>query len=70
MLNTVLMKHPINWLIVLLMLVIAGLFGHYLLMLFDQSPATKNLVSANLSSEQLSNEQQKHLPELQDEVTE
>lgn len=33
--NWPLMKNPINWLIVLLMLVIAGMAGHYGLALFQ-----------------------------------
>jgi len=38
--NTRLISHPMNWIIVLLMLVIAGIFGHLLLSLLDQEPAT------------------------------
>ena len=40
MLNTRILSHPINWLIVFLMLVIAGMFGHLLMTLFNQAPAT------------------------------
>jgi hypothetical protein len=56
--NWRILSHPINWLTVLLMLIIAGLFGHYLLTMFDQSPATKDLVTTNLSTQQLSPSQQ------------
>jgi hypothetical protein len=31
LLNTELLKHPINWVIILLMLIIAGVAGHLLL---------------------------------------
>lgn len=50
--NTRLMSHPINWVIVLLMLLIAGLFGHYLLYLFDQQPAVPR-VTANTTPAQM-----------------
>jgi hypothetical protein len=43
--NTDLLKHPINWLIVLLMLVIAGTAGSLLLAKFGASPATGELPS-------------------------
>jgi lipopolysaccharide export system protein LptC len=36
------MSHPLNWIIILLMLVIAGMFGHLLLTYFEQEPATAN----------------------------
>jgi hypothetical protein len=36
--NTKLLSHPMNWLIILLMLIIAGIFGHLLLSLLDQEP--------------------------------
>lgn len=39
MLNWPLMKNPINWLIVLLMLVIAGMAGHLLLSWAGLEPA-------------------------------
>jgi hypothetical protein len=39
-LNTKLLFHPLNWIIILLMLVIAAIFGHLLLSLLDQEPAT------------------------------
>ena len=38
--NWKLIGHPLNWIIVLLMLVIAGIFGHLLLTLLEQEPAT------------------------------
>jgi hypothetical protein len=37
-LNTRLLFHPLNWVIILLMLVIAGIFGHLLLSVLDQEP--------------------------------
>jgi hypothetical protein len=46
--NTRLLSHPLNYIIILMMLVIAGLFGHLLLKLLNQDPAsasTKNLPS-------------------------
>jgi hypothetical protein len=39
MLNTALMKNPLNWLTILLMLVIAGMAGHLLLSLVGIEPA-------------------------------
>ena len=53
--NTKLISHPMNWLIILLMLVIAGIFGHLLLSLLDQEPATSNTttVPAGLSTNQV-----------------
>lgn len=39
MINWNLMKHPINWIIVLLMLLIAAYGGHLLLKYFGASPA-------------------------------
>lgn len=39
MINWELLKHPVNWLIVLLMLVIAGAAGHYLLAYFGAEAA-------------------------------
>ena len=38
--NTRLLSHPLNWIIVLAMLIIAGIFGHLLLSLLDQEPST------------------------------
>lgn len=58
LLNTRLMKNPLNWVTVGLMLVIAGWFGHYVLALFDQDPASAKLVTPSLSSEQLTRAQQ------------
>jgi hypothetical protein len=37
--NWKLIGHPLNWSIILLMLVIAGIFGHLLLSLLEQEPA-------------------------------
>lgn len=60
--NFNLMKHPINWIVILLMLIIAGLFGHYLLTMFDQQAALKSakLVTPNLSAEQTSPDQREN----------
>jgi hypothetical protein len=38
--NLPLIKHPLNWAIVFLMLIIAAIAGHELLSLFDQEPAS------------------------------
>lgn len=46
--NWKLVTHPINWLVVLLMLVIAGTAGHLLLSLFGQEAATGD-VNPNLA---------------------
>jgi hypothetical protein len=40
--NWRMVKHPLNWFIVLMMLVIAAIFGHLLLTLLEQEPATRN----------------------------
>ncbi len=47
-LNWKLISHPMNWLIILLMLAIAGIFGHLLLSVLDQEPATGINVLAGL----------------------
>jgi hypothetical protein len=39
--NIKLLSHPMNWLTVLLMLVIAGIAGHEILSLVNVEPATK-----------------------------
>ena len=39
MLNWSLMKHPLNWLVILLMLVLAGIAGHLLLSYAGIEPA-------------------------------
>lgn len=52
--NTKLLSNPINWVTVLLMLFIAGIFGHYLLYMFDQQPAVPaGLVTPSLSVNRL-----------------
>ena len=38
--NTRLITHPMNWAIVILMLVLAAIGGHLLMTFFDQEPAT------------------------------
>lgn len=60
--NWNLMKHPINWIVILLMLIIAGLFGHYLLTMFDQQAtlSSAKLVTPNLSAEQTSPDQREN----------
>jgi hypothetical protein len=50
-LNTRIITHPMNWVIVILMLMIAGIFGHLLLSLFDQEPTTAGKpISAGMAS--------------------
>ena len=41
--NWKMISHPMNWLVVLLMLIIAGTAGHLVLTLFDVNPASKNI---------------------------
>lgn len=41
--NSKLISHPMNWIIILLMLAIAGIFGHLLLTLFEQEPARSSI---------------------------
>jgi hypothetical protein len=38
--NTRLLSHPMNWVIIFVMLVIAAIFGHLLLSILDQEPST------------------------------
>lgn len=38
--NTAILKNPVNWIIVLLMLVLAGTAGHFMLSWIGQEPAT------------------------------
>ncbi len=40
MLNWSLLKHPLNWVIILLMLILAGIAGHLLLSYAGIEPAT------------------------------
>lgn len=42
LLNTGLLKQPLNWVVILLMLVIAGIGGHLLLSYFHTEPAKSN----------------------------
>jgi hypothetical protein len=37
--NWKMVTHPMNWLVIILMLIIAGAIGHYLMSLFGQEPA-------------------------------
>lgn len=53
LINTRLLSHPMNWVTILLMLVIAGIFGHLLLSLLEQEPASKNNIPASLSTNQM-----------------
>lgn len=41
--NLKLLSHPMNWLVVLVMLVIAGTAGHYVLSLFGIEAATSSI---------------------------
>lgn len=41
-LNWKIVGHPMNWITILLMLIIAGAFGHLVLTLFGMNPATKD----------------------------
>lgn len=41
LINVGLIKHPINWLTIMLMLLIAAMAGHYTLTFFGVEPATK-----------------------------
>jgi len=40
LLNVPLLKNPLNWVIVILMLVLAGVAGHYIFSLAGLEPAT------------------------------
>lgn len=40
--NVKLISHPMNWAIIILMLVIAGMGGHLLLSFLEKEPATGN----------------------------
>jgi hypothetical protein len=40
-LNWKIVSHPMNWVVILLMLIIAGAFGHMVLTLFGMNPSTK-----------------------------
>lgn len=42
LINLKLISHPMNWIIILGMLTIGGIFGHLLLSIFDQEPASGN----------------------------
>lgn len=45
--NTSFIKHPLNWVIVLLMLIIAGAFGHLVLSYFGVEPSRKDDTPTN-----------------------
>lgn len=57
MLNWELMKHPLNWLIVLLMLTIAGIAGHIVLTHFGAEPEGSSVESGELPPGQVSKQQ-------------
>ncbi len=40
LINTRIISHPMNWAIIMLMLIIGAMFGHLLLSFFDHEPAT------------------------------
>lgn len=40
MLNVALLKNPVNWFVILFMLILAGIAGHFLLSLAGLEPAT------------------------------
>lgn len=42
LINTRLISHPMNWAIVILMLVLAAIGGHLLMSFLDQEPATSS----------------------------
>ena len=44
MLNWKMLSHPMNWVVVTVMLVIAGIFGHLLMSLLDHEPTTNATV--------------------------
>lgn len=54
MLNFRILSHPMNWLTIWLMIFIAGIFGHLLLTLLEQEPATaaSTAMPAGLSQQQ------------------
>lgn len=54
LINTRIMSHPLNWAIVTLMVVIAGIGGHTLLSYLDQEPARAKTLPEGLTTEQLS----------------
>lgn len=54
LINTRILSHPLNWAIVILMLVIAGMGGHLLLTFFEQEPARGDQqLPQGLSTQQL-----------------
>ena len=42
LINTKLVSHPMNWIVILLMLIFAGIAGHLLLSMVGIEPATGN----------------------------
>ena len=53
LINTRIISHPMNWAIVILMLIIGAMFGHLLLSFFEQEPKTGEKLPEGLSAEQL-----------------
>lgn len=55
--NFDLMKHPLNWLIVLTMLVLAGIAGHLAMELIGKSPAKPAALASAGEQERVANAQ-------------
>lgn len=51
LINVKLISHPMNWVMILLMLVIAGAIGHKLLELVDVHPATADASGKSVYSD-------------------
>lgn len=47
--NTRLLSHPMNWVIITLMLVIASIFGHLIMTIWDQEPASTTQLPSGLA---------------------
>lgn len=59
LINTRIISHPLNWAIIMLMLIIGAMAGHLLLSFFDQEPAGSSDGSPEgLSVEQMEPNQQ------------
>lgn len=53
LINTRIISHPLNWAIIMLMLIIGAMAGHLLLSFFDHEPATGDGTPEGLSVEQM-----------------
>jgi len=53
LLNTRLISHPMNWITIMLMIIIAGIFGHLLLTMLEQEPARPGVPAAGYTDNQL-----------------